>query len=54
MRMRNKPWAMDFLLAHSKVIQDPSVLKGKWKTEYKQEVLQMEAYWKTGRYSGNS
>lgn len=42
MRMRNKPWAMDFLLAHPKVIQDPSVLKGKWKTEYKYKRIVLE------------
>ena len=53
MRMRNKPWANDFLLAHPKCIQDPSVFKGKWKTHFGFEQLILEIgsgkgdYWRS-------
>lgn len=42
MRMRNKPWANDFLNAHPKVIQDPSLLKGKWKKEFNLKRIVLE------------
>lgn len=42
MRMRNKPWAMDFINAHPSVVQDPSLLKGKWKKEFKVKKIVLE------------
>jgi len=42
MRMRNKPWAMDFINAHPSVITNPSLLKGKWKKEFKVKKIVLE------------
>lgn len=42
MRMRNKPWATDFISAHPSVIQDPSLLKGKWKKEFSVKKIVLE------------
>lgn len=53
MRMRNKPWASDFLLAHPKCVQDPSAYKGKWKEHFGYEHVVLEIgsgkgdYWRS-------
>ena len=53
MRMRNKPWANAFLLAHSKCIQDPSLFKGQWRQHFGLDKLVLEIgsgkgdYWRS-------
>lgn len=41
MRMRNKPWAPDFLAKHPLAQADPKALKGKWKGDYQKVILEI-------------
>jgi len=42
MRIRNKPWALDFLREQTVVELSPEQLKGKWKAHMKRESLYIE------------
>lgn len=42
MRMRNLPWAKDFLAQHPVVVQDKEAMKGKWKEALHCDVLHVE------------
>jgi tRNA (guanine-N7-)-methyltransferase len=43
MRMRNKKWALPYLEQQNHVvIQDPSINKGKWKSELNKDILHLE------------
>jgi len=41
MRMRNKPWASDFLAQHPLVSIDPKDQKGLWKSNYQSVILEI-------------
>ena len=41
MRMRNKPWANDFLNQHPKATTNPIDLKGSWKASYSKVILEI-------------